>query len=352
MCHASKLRGRTVLAAALALVSALALGAPALASSSSHPRKPPKSGHPPRLSVSGERILDPSGHRIVLRGFNWGQWGTALRRDAVANVEQGANSVRIPLRWWGDWKPGVDSLDLDAPGSIDRAHLALLDKTIRWASRKHLWIDFFVDSNNGQGAGGTDNFWTNETKRRQFFRMWEFLAARYKHTPYIGSLELLPEPRPPGVSDEAVASFYNSLIRTVRRVDPRIPLVVGPNDVYNAAHLDAAHTTVDSNVIYTANYFIFAKPLKQLPQLQAFESKYQAPVWVNQVGIPSGKPNSQESARTVLAALNDARIGWSWWTYRVLAKTPTTHGIYYLSSDADPHWILKADWLELVTSYF
>jgi hypothetical protein len=67
------------------------------------------SGTPGRLSVSGTQILTPGGKPIVLRGFNWGQWGTAQSTDAASNVSQGANSVRIPLRWWGNAKPGVDS---------------------------------------------------------------------------------------------------------------------------------------------------------------------------------------------------------------------------------------------------
>lgn len=269
----------------------------------------------------------------------------------VANHDQGANSVRIPLRWWGEWKPGVNSLNMDDPGNVDRAHLLALDKTIRWASREHLWIDLFIDSNNGQGANGTtNNFWTNERKRQQFFRLWRFIAERYKHTPYMGMLELLPEPRAQGVSDEQVREFYDEAIRNVRTVDRRTPLIVGPNAGYMASHLDAAHTTVGSKIIYTANYFI-SKPLKQLGYLQDFETKYDAPVWVNQVGIESGNEDAADKTRTTLGALNDAKIGWSWWTYRVQSKTPNTHGIYYQSSNPDPHWILKADWLALVTGY-
>src|SRR3954454_19522978 len=67
-------------------------------------------GAPPmRLSVSGQEILDPSGTPIVLRGWNWGQWGTMQPQDAADNRAQGANVVRIPLRWWGAW--GEDSVN-------------------------------------------------------------------------------------------------------------------------------------------------------------------------------------------------------------------------------------------------
>src|SRR5438270_8239198 len=56
----------------------------------------PPTGQPGRLSVSGRQILDPARHPIILRGYNWGEWGTVQPQDAAENLAQGANSVRIP----------------------------------------------------------------------------------------------------------------------------------------------------------------------------------------------------------------------------------------------------------------
>ena len=307
---------------------------------------------PARLSVAGPRVLDPAGHPIVLRGYNWGAWGTTQPQDAADNLAQGANSVRIPLRWWGDWKGGVDSRDPAAPGHIDPAHLAVLDRTVAWAGARHLWIVLFVDSNHGQGAGGrTDNFWTDPAMKQQFVQVWQFLVNRYKHTRYIGAWEILPEPMAPGVSDADVKAFYDSIIPDIRAIDRRTPIVVGPNHDYSLKHLDAAYTTIDKNIIYTGDYFIFDQPLNRMPDITGFVGKYQAPVWINQVGIPSGDPDSQQKARTVLGALNAANVGWAWWTYRIAGSHPDDHGIYYVDP-ADPSaWVCKTDWLTLVGDF-
>lgn len=306
-----------------------------------------------RLSVSGSRVLDPQGHDIVLRGYSWGQWGTAQPGDAAANAAQGANSVRLPLRWWGDYKTaGIDSRDVAAPGHIDPSHLAALDQDIAWAAAQHLWVVLFVDSNFGQGAGGrTDNFWTDAPMKQQFIEVWKFLAARYRDRPYIGAYELLPEPNPPGVGDAAVKDFYDSVIAAVRTVDPHTPVVVGPNDDYSLKRLTAAHTTVDKNVIYTGDYFIFDKPLNRMPDIERFAKQFDAPVWINQVGIPSGNPDSQAKARSVLGALNADGIGWAWWTYRISSTNPNVHGIYYEDPSDPSRWLVKSDWLALVGSY-
>ncbi|HET9137909.1 glycoside hydrolase family 5 protein [Actinophytocola sp.] len=310
------------------------------------------SAQPARLSVSGTQILDPRGRQIILRGYNWGQWGTAQPQDAADNVAQGANSVRIPLRWWGDWKDEVDSRDPGAPGHIDRDHLALLDQTIAWATDHQLWVTLFVDSNYGQGAGGrTDNFWTNPAMKQEFVEVWQFLVHRYQRTPYIGAFEILPEPNPAGVDDAGVRAFYDSIIPVIRGIDRRTPIVVGPNDGYNLNHLEGAYTTVDPNIIYTGNYFIFDNPLSRIADITSFEQQFNAPVWINQVGILSGRPDSLEKAHTVLDAFDDNGIGWAWWTYRVASTNPDNHGIYY-QDPADPtRWLVKPEWLALVTSF-
>jgi len=305
---------------------------------------------PARLSISGTQILDPSGNSIILRGYNWGEWGTALAGDAADNKAQGASSVRLPLRWWGDYKPGIDGRATDAPGHIDPAHLAALDQTVEWATSGGLWVVLFVDSNYGQGAHDqTDNFWTDAAMKQEFIEVWKFLVARYRSTPYIAAYEILPEPQV-AVSDADVRAFYDSVIVEIRTVDPVTPLVVGPGNSYSLKRLDGAHTTADPRIIYTGDYFIFADTLDRMPNITEFQATYHAPVWINQVGIPSGNADAQAKSRAVLGALNDAGVGWAWWTYRAPTMNPALHGIFIL--DANGNWIEKpGDWLGLVGDF-
>jgi hypothetical protein len=315
----------------------------------------PDAASPPpgRLRVSGARVLDPAGDEIILRGYNWGAWGAAIEEDADANLVQGANSVRIPLRWWGDWKPGVDCRDDRAVDTarINPAHLDILDDMVDWASSRGLWFVLFVDSNHGQGAGPNpdDNFWTNPVERQRFVEVWQFLVERYRDRPFLAAYEILPEPRPPGVSDAAVKDFYDGIIPVIRALDPRTPIVVGPNDAYSLNRLAAAHTTVDANIIYTGNYFIFSRPLNRIQYITSFREDLDAPVWINQVGIESGDDNALENAEDVLEELERLQVGWAWWTYRIVGENPDAHGIYY--QDEDGTWQLKRDWFELVGSF-
>ncbi|MEU4220611.1 cellulase family glycosylhydrolase [Actinoplanes sp. NPDC026623] len=336
---------------------------------------PPTGGQPDRLKVKVKpqpepKIIDPTTKKsIVLRGYNWGEWDTAqFPKDPNENVAQGANSVRIPLRWWGDYKTGVDSYDKTATttGYIEPCHLKLLDETIKQAVDKHLWVILFADSDNGQGSGPDqeNNFWNpkNKDKRDQFKELWRFLTKRYQNTPYIGALEILPEPNlntggkgsPTPQDDDDVRFFYEEFIGVIRGIDRDTPIVVGPNDLYNIKRLNNVVTSVDDNIIYTGDYFIHeGAPLDRTQDLSAFQNTNNAPVWINQVGIPSGATedlddNARDEAARVLDDLNDRGIGWSWWTYRVRTTKADTHGIYYVDPTDANNWIRKDKWYELV----
>ncbi|MDX3661616.1 cellulase family glycosylhydrolase [Streptomyces sp. ID05-26A] len=315
---------------------------------------PASAAAPARLSVAGADVVDPAGNPIVLRGYNWGQWGTVQPQDGTVNAAAGANSVRIPLRWWGEWKDGVDSRDPDPanPSHIKAGHLALLDQTVEQASAAGLWITLFVDSDHGQGAGGRpDNFWTNAAMKQQFKEVWQFLVKRYKTKAYVGMYEILPEPQPIGVDDAGVKAFYDEMIGVIRGIDRRTPIVVGPNDNYACSHLEGAFTTVDPKVVYTCNYFIFSEPLNRIGQITGFRAAHDVPVWINQVGIESGDDDAKAKARKVLQAFDDNGIGWAWWTYRISGLNPDTHGIYYADPSEPDGWHLKPAWLALVNGY-
>src|SRR4051812_5069902 len=86
-----------------------------------------------RLSVRGSSILDERGQPVVLRGWNWGEWGSATEQDALDNAAQGATAVRLPLRWWGDYPAGMDAYDPSGPPYLDAARLCELDRTVSWA---------------------------------------------------------------------------------------------------------------------------------------------------------------------------------------------------------------------------
>ncbi|HEY0194109.1 MAG TPA: cellulase family glycosylhydrolase [Kofleriaceae bacterium] len=323
---------------------------------------------PPRLRADHTNLVDPTTSKpIVMTGYNWGQWNTMQDGDAADNVRQGANSVRIPLRWWGDWKSGADSRVEDPEVDyIDPAHFDLLISTVKAATAKHMWVTIFVDSNYGQGAsdvkGSFLNFWMQPTEKAKFKQVWRHVVNEFKTYPYIAAYEILPEPRPqyPDANgnpvpapNQDVKQFYDDFIDVVRAIDTTTPIVVGPNNAYNLHDLDDAFTNHDpsNNVIYTGDYFIYddGEPTARLPYIQDFLTTRKRPVWINQVGIRSGYADPFTKADQVLDGLAAMNVGWSWLTFREDTDSPDEHGIYYKPNGA---WQVKPCWYRFVPGYF
>lgn len=346
--------------------------------SAEKPKEDSSSGEIPRLTLRGSEILDPQGKPVTLRGFSWGRWGMARPGDGKENVAQGATMVRIPLRWWGIYgDESIDSRADAAPGHIDPAHLAELDRMIQDASSAGLWIDLFIDSDCGQNGTQEDkgtakycdpegkygsngrNFWSDRAERAKFFEVWKFVADRYKDTPYIGMYELLPEPNPAGYSAEEVSQFYQELIAAIRPIDSRTPFLVGAYKGYNIKSVESAYIKTSVPIIYTGNLFVYTERgnsasvignlEERLKYLTDFRDKYQVPVFVQQTGARSGDDPEAVYADAVLSLLNKNRVGWAWWTYR---QENFGDGFSIEYQKKDGSWVRKDSLLATISKHF
>lgn len=329
---------------------------------------------PGRLVVKGADIVDPAGQPILLRGWNWGRWGTALPQDAAENAGQGANAVRIPLRWWGLY-PGrvanIDSRDDRAPAGVNPGNLKHLDDMVRWASASKLWIILFIDSDCGQNSLQVSdlkafcdptgkypqghNFWSDPDARKRFIEVWRFIAARYKDTPYLGFFEPLPEPNPQGVASAQIAAFYDEVMRNIREVAPGVPFIVGGR-VYQARATPEVYNPAWKDVVYTCNLFLFAGKGEQATanfrnranELLEMRQKYKVPVFVQQVGVRPVEDPDGSITRAVLQHLVQQRIGFTYWEYRG-SDNPDEYAVHYRRGNA---WVPKRIWLDAVSSAF
>lgn len=352
---------RLVTAALLVAAALLAQAAP-----------PPPAAGPGRLSVRGADILDPAGQPILLRGWNWGRWGTTQPQDAPDNVAQGANVVRIPLRWWGLYKgrvQGIDSREDGAPAGLDPDNLRHLDEMVRWASSARLWIILFIDSDCGQNSTQDRqqqrycdpsgrfpegrNFWTDAEARQRFIALWRFIAARYKDTPYLGMFEPLPEPNPPGVSPAQLTAFYDEVMRAIREVSPGVPFLVGGR-AYRAHAIREAYHPAWKDVVYTGNLFLYAGKgdgaladlRERAAALTSLRQRHQVPVFVQQVGVRSREDPDLSRVREVLRHLVQQRIGFTYWEYRGSAS-PGEYGVHYQRGN---QWVAKREWVDAVSA--
>jgi hypothetical protein len=308
-------------------------------------------GNGSRLTVSGSTLLDPDGNEIQLRGFNWGGFnpGMVAENDPAAMSKMGATVVRIPLRWRFAEDSKQDQLQSTAPGHINPAGLALLDKQIAWAGSQKLWVVLFI---------GSDPDWKNQSMLDEYPEVWKFLAEHYKDTPYIAGYEILSEPHPKNdFSTQTVKDFYAKNIAAIRQSDQKTPIIIGPastsdcrDGVYDIRCLDKIYLDGVSNIIYTFNFYEPPEYIKGdekkkqtfgpypgtytnkktgqsfyldkewitnlLQNAVRFRQTHNVPLFVNQVGVYTASPGSAQYTRDTLGLFDDLGIGYTWWKYR------------------------------------
>jgi hypothetical protein len=363
-----------------------------------------------RLLILDDQILAPDHTEIKLRGWNWGQWNTILAGDQYPGypgsrhndpsdgadaVTQGANVVRILLRWWGEYGPDNDNMDrfgkpidsrdeVTGTAHVSNKALALLDDMITEATSHGVWVVLAVDSNCGQespsdadlycsiGGAPHRNFNNDTDMRNEFKDIWTYLANTYKNHDHIAMYEILPEPQfgcsagPDACDYAATRAFYTELIGTIRNQDSRTPILVGPGSGYAMKHIEDAFITDPGNsmkLIYTANMLSQgALSMDQLGTFLNFRCAHHVPVIVQQVGILQSDVKDQQGhldpmayradVANVLSELDGDDIGWTWWTYRD-QRNGDGYAPWYLSAAPDT-WsaAVTPDMLTTITTYF
>ena len=351
-----------------------------------------------RLIIRGDQILTPAGAPVQLRGFSW--YEDAAPGDAARNVALGANYVRL-IMGWRESKTDVckdppnnwnDAYDSSAPDGLSPRRLATMDSMIAQAGLHGLWVDLVI-------RGADCGFWNDPAMQDRFVDLWRTLAKRYRNTPYIGSYEILSEPRPtPNRLDNApVKALYARVIEAIRSVDPATPIMIGPAPGYNPRNLENVYMGDVPGLIYTANFYEPARYSFEMKKgdgnggypgvypdnksrnlacdypgkgqasvtvdkawmaglvgcLTSFRETHHVPVLVDQVGVRSATPGAAAWTRDILDILDQQRIGWAYWVYR---RAYVRNSPYYdagdfgiLWQDASGAWREKADWGALIS---
>ncbi|MDQ8180769.1 cellulase family glycosylhydrolase [Pelagicoccus sp. SDUM812005] len=186
----------------------------------------------PKLTVQGNRFVDPDGNTVVLRGVatvdpaeldKRGAWDRSYFEAAAS---WNANVVRIAIHplWWRergqDW------------------YLQALDDAVRWSGELGMYviIDWHTIGNPLTEVFHRDIY---ETSRGETFRFWYTVAQRYAGNSTVACYELWNEPTNRGgmmgrLPWSEYKAYIEELIYMLRAIDEScIPLVAGFNWGYD-----------------------------------------------------------------------------------------------------------------------
>lgn len=172
----------------------------------------------PKLSIQGNRFVDPQGNTVILRGVATSdlaellekqQWGRRYFEEAA---KWKANVVRIPIHP-ADWRRFGEE-----------TYLKHLDDAVRWAGELGMYV--IIDWHSiGNILTGIYHRPAYITSRDETFRFWNTIAQRYRGVSTVALYELFNEPtndngRMGRINWPDYKRFIEDLIWMIRVNDP------------------------------------------------------------------------------------------------------------------------------------
>jgi len=238
------------------------------------------------LRVSGEKIVDGAGRRVVLRGVAFGNqvWTDVAdprkhhsEIDYARIKDLGMNAVRFYLN-------DITFEDAKSPGQWKPRGWAWLDDNVAWAKKQgiYLILNLHVPPGGYQSLGKGVGLWESPEAQAKFIALWKAIAERYRSEPTIAGYDLLNEP----VVTKSIGQWQDlaeRAILAVRGVDPWHIVFV---ERVNAVGMDWAENgdrnffrVRDPNVVYEFHFykpFHFTHQNAHWAELAAADTRYPA----------------------------------------------------------------------------
>ncbi len=337
------------------------------------------------LTISGDQIVNQKGDTVYLRGFGLGGMlhmenfidgypgNEETMREGLLNVlgeekyrlffdrflksyftepdaeyiqSLGLNLVRIPINYHlfeDDMNPGV----------IKEGAFEHLDRVIDLCAKHHLYtiIDLHAlpgcQNQHWHSDNPTDRamFWVHKDFQDRALHLWEVIAERYKHQPWVAGYDLINEPAEP--TGKKVFPYYKRLYDAIRKIDPRHLLFLEGN-TYSVDF--SMFSEVWDNVVYTNHDYAvpgfidggdypgisrgkyFDKDTLEHEFLKKSEFMFSrhVPLWVGEFGpVYTGNPEKDEMRYQVLkdqlAYYRKYKVSWCIWLYKDLGLQAIVH---------------------------
>jgi endoglucanase len=346
------------------------------------------------LRVRGSQIVNRRGEIVRLRGFCLGGWMNMENfitgypghesgmRAAVARVlgeerarffferflhyffteddlrfikSLGCNVIRVALNYRhfeGD----------DHPFEFKPEGFALLDQVIGWAHDHQVYVILDLHAAPGwqssgwhcDNPGGQPRFWGQKLFEDRTVALWQELALRYHHEPFVAGYNVMNEPEAGDI--KWLNRYYHRVTEAIRAIDPEHILFLEGNHYSQQFHeLDRPF---DGNTVYSShNYVVPALDDGEYPgtfqgkwygREQIEESYCERTAWIREQGVPhwygefgcmytdtSVEPSRLRVMADTIDVTEEHGDHWTIWTYKDIGK------MGLLFSDPESEWMRR-----------
>jgi endoglycosylceramidase len=316
------------------------------------------------LRTNNGQIVDGDGRKVLLRGFN----DDALvsypkdppapldETDATLMQQAGFDVVRLGIDW-SQLEP--------VRGRIDQAYLDHVARSVALLNRHGLYVvldmhfrlgwspRFGYSGAPGWATIGVPNwnplpqyswspslspaaftsdtyFWLSSDWKKDFYRSWQAVAARFKDNPGVAGYDIFNEAHPLPIPPRIFEKYYlwpmfKDAIEAIGAVDAnhlffvegillltmntvvvhlKVPNLVYGTHVYEGS-LVPPYWTGDPTFLRQR----FQQRVKEAAQVPA-------PLWIGEIGYDLGAKGAVSYVDAALDEADDLGIGWAWWQWR------------------------------------
>ena len=351
------------------------------------------------IRVKGDKIVDPSGRPLTLKGINLGGWlmmegyimhspnigvhrfknsfakklsnkelkelelsfrkAFIKEQDIKAIADLGLNCIRVPFNY---------RLLEKAPYSYNLENFVYIDNVIKWAKNSNIKV--MLDMHAAPGSQNYDwhsdscgkaKLFSSKVFRNRTYALWEFIADRYKDNDTVVGYNVLNEPFTDKV--KILNEFYSELIRRIRKVDKNHILFIEGNlwstDIKCLQEFDD-----DNYCLSIHNYepFNFAfnliphlkYPLKEkglvwnkaatkelLLKHKKISRERKVPIFVGEFGVNNrqGYYGEDKWLDDLLGCFKELGFHWTYWTYKAVKNSKFPDGLF--SYYPNPEWVSR-----------
>lgn len=184
------------------------------------------------------------------RGVNLSEWFQAssarsipfskFTKDDLKNIKSlGCDVIRLPIN--------LHPMTSGAPDyTIDPLLFVFLDQAVDWA--EELGIHIILDNHTFDPAASTPpDIW------KALVPVWKQMALHFRDRTTLVYYEVLNEPH--GISDAVWNATQQIVVDSIRAVDTKHTIIIGPAGWNSYANLDLMPLYADTNIIYTFHFY-------------------------------------------------------------------------------------------------
>ncbi len=318
------------------------------------------------LKASGKIIVDGKGEKVILRGMGLGGWmlqegymfrlGNIGRQSKIkAGIEAligpertkefyegwlrnhtrkvdvdsmaawGFNSIRLPMHYNLFTLP-VEEEPVAGKNTWLEKGFALTDSLLAWCKADHIYL--ILDLHATPGGQGNDlpisdrdpdkpSLWQSDANQEKMIALWQKLAERYAHEPWIGGYDIINEPNwgfenPADRTGSAektngpLRKLMMEVTAAIRASDTNHIIIIEGNAFGN--NYKGILPAWDKNMVLSFHKYGTFNTKAAISQYLGLRDTYNIPLWLGETG-----ENSNTWFRDEIRLVEDNDIGWSMW---------------------------------------